>query len=418
MTASRAARRKSTWVGLIGGLVALGFIVALGAVGARTLADSQVGRDAASDHVDEVRQLPVTRTAMVGVIDDDGRLTSVVAMVLAPNGVGGSIVSIPATADASLGLGDDRVPINEVLELSGPEVLREEFEGLAGISFDVAELMEIDRLAEFLEPLGELVVEFDRPVLDDDRLAPVAEAGLNRLSAIDSANVLTAYSSDESDAFAEPARNAVWQAVADRVGAGIGSAEPVDDGQVPPPVDVDEFGDRLFAGSVGWRGIAFTEPAENSRGVDVVVPDRAELLLVFGQVAPARLGAPNPSITFRVESHFSADQTAVVGANSSDVAVDAINRLLFVQANVVSVETTVGDVPAITQIYPADLSIVGVLEENYPLVFGELEVLPAPYRIEGVDAIVVLGESYLEYIGDTIDVDLEDFGIDTDAEDE
>ena len=117
---------------------------------------------------------------------------------------------------------------------------------------------------------------------------------------------------------------------------------------------------------------------ETSTGrVDVVVPDRAEVLLVFGQVAPARVAAPNPSLTFRIEVPFPDDVLEPLGANRADVAVQAISRLLFVQANVVSVDTASGDVPEITRAYVADESVIGVVEDSYPLVFGEVEVNPA-----------------------------------------
>ena len=145
----------------------------------------------------------------------------------------------------------------------------------------------------------------------------------------------------------------------------------------------------------------FEPPAAdaNPRGVDVVVPDRAELLLVFGQIAPARVAAPNPSLTFRIETSFTAEDLEAIGANSADVAYDAIKRLLFVQANVVSVVTRSGEVPEITQAFVADPSRIDVVEENYPLVFGEMEVHPATERIAGVDVVVVLGRSYLDKYG-------------------
>jgi hypothetical protein len=104
-------------------------------------------------------------------------------------------------------------------------------------------------------------------------------------------------------------------------------------------------------------------------------------------------------LTFRIETAFNDADLESVGANSADVAYDAIKRLLYVQANVVSVVTRSGEVPEITQAFVADPSRIDVVEENYPLVFGELEVKPATERIPGVDVVVVLGRSYLEKYG-------------------
>ena len=65
-----------------------------------------------------------------------------------------------------------------------------------------------------------------------------------------------------------------------------------------------------------------------------------------------------------------------------------------------SVVTRSGEVPEITQVFVADRSRIDVVEENYPLVFGEMEVNPATERIAGVDVVVVLGRSYLEKYGE------------------
>ena len=64
-----------------------------------------------------------------------------------------------------------------------------------------------------------------------------------------------------------------------------------------------------------------------------------------------------------------------------------------------SVVTRSGEVPEITQAFVADPSRIDVVEENYPLVFGEMEVKPATERISGVDVVVVLGRSYLDKYG-------------------
>jgi hypothetical protein len=401
VTASTSRRRRNTILALVTTVVTIIFALALTAVGAATLRDSRTGRHASADTLPELG-LPVTPTALIGVVDDAGVLTSVAALVLAPNGVGGSIVVLPATGDSSLGLGDDRFPLTESYTVRGPEAFALDAEALAGISLDVIEVVNAARLADIVTPLGELTVDLPADVIDDDSEQPLFLAGPVTLSPDAAASVLTARVTESPDAVLEPARLAVWTAIAERVGAGIGSALPVaPDVSVPTPVDLDGFLDRLYAGPVAARGVLFEPPAAdaNPRGVDVVVPDRAELLLVFGQIAPARVAAPNPSLTFRIETSFDDEDLEAIGANSADVAYDAITRLLFVQANVVSVVTRSGEVPEITQAFVADRSRIDVVEENYPLVFGELEVHPATERIAGVDVVVVLGRSYLDKYG-------------------
>ena len=377
MTASATRRRRNTIVALVATVVAVVVAVGLAAVGAATLRDSRAGRHAAADTLPELG-LPVTPTALVGVVDDEGVLTSVAALVLAPNGVGGSIVVLPATGDSSLGLGDDRFPLAETYTVAGRTRSRSTPRRSPGSRSTSSRWSTRRALADIVSPLGRAHRRSARPTSSTTTRSSRCSRPVRRRSTPDAAaSVLTARVAGSPDSLLEPDRLAVWTAVAERVGAGIGSALPVGpDVAVPTPTDLDEFLDRLFAGPVAARGVLFEPPAAdaNPRGVDVVVPDRAELLLVFGQIAPARVAAPNPSLTFRIETSFTAEDLEAIGANSADVAYDAIKRLLFVQANVVSVVTRSGEVPEITQAFVADRSRIDVVEDNYPLVFGDLDV--------------------------------------------
>ncbi|HEY3485531.1 MAG TPA: hypothetical protein VGK49_09100, partial [Ilumatobacteraceae bacterium] len=199
----------------------------------------------------------------------------------------------------------------------------------------------------------------------------------------------------------DPARDAVWQAVASAIGPGIGSADAVPEGEsVPIATNLDAFVDRLYAGDTGWRNFSYRVPdaAENPRAVDTVVPDRAEIILVFAQISPGRVGAPNPSHTFRIESGFDAADLEPLGINSADLNRELINLLLFVQANVVSVVSPDEDPPKVTKAYVAEDANTALVEEIYPQLVGELDVLPAETRIEGVDVVLVLGDSYLDFV--------------------
>src|SRR5688572_26874875 len=122
MTASTVRRRRSTVLALVAALVALVAATVLSIVGVRTLADSTAGRRAGSgDATTPLQRLPFTWTALLGVVDDEGRLTSVLAMVLGPSGVGGSMVSIAATADAGAGVAGELTPLDAVLAVDGPD---------------------------------------------------------------------------------------------------------------------------------------------------------------------------------------------------------------------------------------------------------------------------------------------------------
>src|SRR5688572_23263745 len=99
MTTSAARRRRSTLIGLGVTVLVVALAAGITAVGAATLVNSREGRDASADALPEL-ELPFTPTALLAVVDDAGRLTSLAALVLSPGAIGGSIVSIAAIADS------------------------------------------------------------------------------------------------------------------------------------------------------------------------------------------------------------------------------------------------------------------------------------------------------------------------------
>jgi hypothetical protein len=399
VTASAARRRRRTAIAAVLAGVASLLVIGITAVGATSLANSRAGRDATQGRLEQVR-VPATPTALVAVTDPSGQLTSMAVLVLAPEGVGGSIVSIPATADSTLNLGDDRFPLAETLEVQGVEAFVLEVEGMAAISFDVVELVTAERLAELVARLGTVEVDLPVDVVDDAEPAPVATAGPSVLTPDQVAAVLTASTDLEPHHLREPSRTAVWAALAERVGAGTGTASPVrDDVDVPAPTSLDEFVDLLFSGRVGFRSLTYSVPSSdrNPRDVDVVVMDRAEVLLVFAQIAPGRVAAPNESLTFRIEASFTESDLAGLGFNNADAVRDVINRLLFVQANVVSVLTDPeGSAPDVSLALVADPSLIDRVQEGWSVLLGDVEVEAADFQIPGVDAVIVLGRSYLD----------------------
>jgi hypothetical protein len=416
VTAVARHRTRSTVLALVVSIVAIVAMVVIGIAGVHTLADSTLGRRAEGQALAAPGQrLPFTATALVGVIDDAGRLTSSVAIALEPNGVGGNIVAIAASADAGSGTTGELAPLDAVLEVSGPTAYREAVERLTGLSFDVVEVVDEVRFAQLVTPLGDLLASFPVP-LHDASSGQTWEAGEVTLGPTTAAMALTASDPAVADWYLEPARAAVWKAVAQRVGGGIGSALPVPtDQDLPALTDLDAFVDRLFAAPVAFRALGFTiiDPQRVAEELPkdlrdafgpgavegVVAHDRAELLMVFGAIAPARLGAPLEAPSFRVVSGFTDDALATLGFNRSDVLKRAIDGLLFVKVNIVSVADLPGStVPDVTRIEVADPSVVGGVQETYGSLFGEIDVVVAKTTITGVDIEVTLGRSFLDQL--------------------
>lgn len=397
-------------------VVALIAAIALSIVGVATLADSKAG-SLADGGVDlPLQRLPYTPTALVGTVDEDGRLTTVVVMAIEPDGTGGSIVEIAASADANSGNADILEPLNAVLHVEGPDSFALDAEVLTGVSFDVVELVDQDRFTQLVSPLGDLPV--DMPInLYDKSSGEQWPIGTSAMPGAVAARAVTAVDPTIEDWLFEPGRAAIWRAVAKRVGAGIGSAAPVaSDSDLPRPADLDAFLDRLFAGPVQYRALTIKPlsaervaeqlPAELSvafgaGATDAVsVHDRAETLIVMGAVAPARVGAPLEAPSFRVVTGFTDTDLSAAGLTSTDVLQEAVNRLLFSKVNVVSVADIPGSpVPDHSTFSVVDPSTIDGVRDEYAKGFGSaIVVQPAETRIDGIDITLVLGRDFLQEV--------------------
>jgi len=424
MSAIRTRRKRGTWLALGATALALIAAVALSIVGISTLADSKAGQLASSGVDLPVQRLPYTPTALVGTLDEDGRLTTVAVLTIEPDGTGGSIVEIAASADANSGNAGVLAPLNAVLKVEGPDVFALDAEVLTGVSFDVVELVDQERFAQLVAPLGDVPVNM--PINLYDRSSgeqwPLGEAVMPGSVA---ARAITAVDPTIDDWLFEHGRAAIWQAVARRVGAGIGSAAPVaSDSDLPRPADLDSFLDRLFAGPVQYRALSILPLADDRVAEElpmelgvafgagskdaVVVHDRAETLIVMGAVAPARVGAPLEAPSFRVVMGFTDAELEAAGVTSTDLLQQAVNRLLFSKVNVVSVADIPGStVPDQSTFSVVDASTIDGVREEYEKGFGDdILVVPAQTRIDGVDIELTLGRDFLQEVSASTTADV------------
>ncbi|MFZ9041164.1 MAG: hypothetical protein ACO225_05760 [Ilumatobacteraceae bacterium] len=414
MTAIAERRRRATFVGLFAAVLAVVATSALGVAGSSILADSTAGRLASDEQQPLVtRRLPFTATALVGVVDEDGRLASLVIGALEPDGTGGSIVQVPVAADPSSGLDERLTPLDAVFAVGGSIDFLRGVDQLTGLSFDVIEIADERRFAELVDPLGELVVELPGEVRD----ASSGESwtpGERRLAGADAGRVLTAVDPAAPSWAHESVRAAVWSAVADRVGAGIGSAEPVAaDTMLATPSSLDEFVDRLFAGPVGFRALGFRPVAADDAAVRLepvlreafgaeslpgsVIVDRADRLLVLGSVAPTRLGAPLDGPTVRIVNGWTdAGAEDVDGVEFMRWIVDV---LTVDGMNVVSVAgaSYAGEfsTPEVTRVEFHDADIANRFAGPTTELFGGIEGVVVDSPIDGVDLEVFVGRSLL-----------------------
>ncbi len=426
MTAIRQRRTRSVGLALVVALIALMGSGALAYAGWRTLSTSTAGKRVTVDsYVQANQRFPYTPTAVIGTANEAGRLTSVVVAVIEPDGTGGSLVGMSASADVTLGLAEERRPLAASYEIEGPDAFLAGVGNLTTLSYDVVEIVDADRFAELIAPLGELAV--DLPVdIADEATGQSWDAGLARLSPAQAAEVVTASSTQLEDWYYDSAREAVWSAVAERVGAGIGTAEPVaSDDRVGVISDLDTFLDHLFAGPVDFRGLAFQpysqEVVEEQLAVElrqafgvpsidaVVLHSRGEAALVFATVAPGRVGSPREGERFRVLWGFSEEDLEPLGINGADATIQAIRRLLFVGGNVISVATVDPSlVSDRTQVAVPEGDVLPTIEEGYTAMFGPIDLRAREVEITGVDVEIILGRDFLKELDiDAIRADAE-----------
>ena len=441
MTASVTRRRQRTVVG-----AAVAFVLVFGAaglafVGATTVANSTEGVAAQGDRR-LVVALPQTDNAALAVVDDDNRLTALIIATLLPVGEGGSIVTVPVDADASVGLGDERRPLAGVFDPADPDRFFQAVEQTLAVALQFGEIVGPDRLAELIEPVTPVSVDLPfvlDPVQDvepepDTTGTESGEAPGTAGDVADSTTTtMTTTTEVERGELADllqsinfdvtavvdvlrstplPGTNAdrqkndvaMWSALASTAPVNATVDVPVDEFGVPVTAStIDDVFARLWQGPVQVRDLAVASAQSSTDGnaADVSVLDRFDSLLVFAQVSPARVSTPNVGLVFRVEvpvGNTQFDVEASPFANRSDMARSAVGQLLFVQANVVSVDVAPNPdgAPAKSRIEVADEQFVADLKTSLGPVFGEAEFVVSDALIDGVDVVMTLGTGYFD----------------------
>ena len=398
MTAIPGRRRRSTRIASAAAAGAIVAAVGLATLGGVTLYHSTEGADAASGVPELV--FPATPIGALAAVDESGALASVAVLVVQPSGAGGSVITVPVSADASNGKGEERLPLAETMALRGQESLHQELESLLALGIDTVQVVDAARMTSLLEGIGPVEVELPTEVTRRGGEV-VAEAGPTTLDAAGVAAILTARDPDVPAVEQYPGATAVWSGIAAAMSDSADVVSASASASASADVSVEGLLAALAGGPVGPRGLR-AEPADtelNPRGVDVSLLDQAEVALVFAQISPGKVAAPNPALTLRIESPFSDEQLEDTGLTNDEVAYGAISSLLFVGANVLSVDTEQGEVEEVTVIEIADETLADATR-GVDLLFGTIDVQVAETRIVGVDAVVRLGTEYLEFLTD------------------
>ena len=340
------------------------------------------------------------RPGVVAAVDESGALASVAVLVVQPSGAGGSIVTVPVSADATNGKGDERLPIAETVALSGPDVARSRsWSRMLGLGIDAFEVVDADRLAALLRRVGPIEVELPADVTDAEARSSPRPGGQTL---------------DAGRGGGDPHRprsvRGGHRAVPGRDGGVVGGRRgdratgsrrgSVADRPAPDGRPSTTCWRRSPPGPVGARGLR-ADPLDaehNPRGVDVSLLDQAEITLVFAQIAPGKVAAPNPALTLRSRRRSPTSSSRAPASTNNEVAYAAISSLLFVGGNVLSVDTAPGTCRRADD-GRGRRRDAGRRHVTASTCCSATSTCRSPTtRIVGVDAVVRLGTDYLELL--------------------
>jgi hypothetical protein len=379
-------RRNRTLAMSITTLLVLAITPLVGWIGVRGVLDSTGGKDALADNL-PVQTFPSTPSALYATVDTAGALSSVTVFVLSPTGVGGSIISLPTNADVGFSP-DARRSLQTVWAEEGQDGLSFAIESLINIGPNVVSINDPAQAQVFLEPYAPYTVDLVSDVVPDqgeNDQQPITK-GTAVLDSATAVRVLTAGAGTGVESARQGNLDAFWQAFATSIGGGRAIEAGVDLTVAPPTFD--DFVKRFLAAPVKARGLAVKPLTgeDNPTGADVVELDRSDSVFVFASIAPGSIGAATNNPRYRLEAPPGYDLQVKL----------TIDKLLFLQANVISVDTT-ADLRADTVFLvpdDADRNRVAVADG----IFGTIQYGEPTVRIDGVDVTVVLGTDYLESV--------------------
>ncbi|MDQ3738030.1 MAG: hypothetical protein M3337_02550 [Actinomycetota bacterium] len=398
MTGISARRRRATKIGAAAAIGSVVIAVGSLALGANMIYNSPEGQMRFAPERESI-PLPATPNLLLGIVTDDDELAVAAVLTLSPAGAGGSIISIPANGAPVRPSGDDVAQTLRTAYADGGDVaFGVAATSMLGVSFDQVALVEVNELGELLEPVGEIDVELPADVVSKIGGKPsvLAEEGPNELDPVAAAEALGAHfagtATDADPPVADENAAALWEGIADAIGGGLDTGAAVG---IDVASGLANFVDRLWNGPVSSRGIASRSPETESDDEEgYVMVERNDVVLVFGQVSPRKLAAPLDGISVRLVVPFAEEDVS-----NADVALQAIDNLLFANTNVTSVSTAGADdgAPDVTRVEVVNADAAETARNVFPSLVGDVEVVDAEFVIPGIDVVITLGDSALAF---------------------
>ena len=391
-----------------------------GVIAARSLLNSSGGK-----RVDDSGALliPATPAALLATVNDVNQVTSLTAFVLAPSGIGGTIISLPVGTRAESIGGQAPHRIGDTYAQAGVEGLLLEAEGSLDVTFSVVGAVVRNDLAGVFSMLPPIPVNFETPVVNTAMVMPdpattttiksrssrstettlppqptavdteLFAAGEQTLTGDQAALLLYAQKSGEPELDRLARIKAMWNGVATAVGTGL-SAEVA---QFDPalvgtelPNEIGAFMRRVFGGPIQvWQLSA--QPlvgADNPLGIDVYSLDRFEVLMIMASVAPSSLSIANDTLAVQVDNPF----------NDANITRAIVERLSYLNVTValirnLSISPQQKTVIKTTTVIAEELKKIGLDGVVGPISYGKLKD-----PVQGIGAQITLGQDFVDFL--------------------
>jgi hypothetical protein len=351
--------------------------------------------------VDEVATLDIPNTAveMLAVRNSRNEITAIALLAVAPEGKGGTIVSVPVGSSADVASTETPRRIADSFAIGGLVGLTTDVENLLRITVDFADDVTASELSIAMTSIGAQPVVLAQPVIDsalNEKSTVVLPAGASTVLP----EVIAAALASSEQGIPELARlpqvEQLWGAVAHGGLAvsdmsGTASTNSVAPDNIQSLNSTLSFFTALFAGEIDvWQLSVslFTDALRNPNNADLYGLNSAEVLMVMASVVPSALTITSANIAVMVDVPFA----------NSDTAQEAVTRLAFLGANVVLVRQPSELAVERTIVYYND-SIALTEAENYESLMGPLEFRQSRDVISGVNLRIVLGNDFVAFLG-------------------
>jgi hypothetical protein len=396
MTAIPARRRRRLIAAMVTSGLSLIAVPSGLLIGTNSLLHASGG-----DSVDEAATLDIPNTAveMLAVRNSRNEITAIALLAVAPEGKGGTIVSVPVGASADVASTEAPRRIADSFATGGLEALTTDVQNLLNITVDFADDVTAPELSVAMSSIGAQPVVLAQPVIEgalNEKSTVVLPAGSSTVLPDVIANALTASQQGIPESARLPQVEQLWTAVANG-GVAVSDASETTSTNSVAPFSIQSlnstlsFFTALFAGEIDvWQLSAslFTDAQRNPNNADLYGLNSAEVLMVMASVVPSALTVTSTNIAVMVDVPFA----------NSDIAEEAVTRLAFLGASVVLVREPTEPAVERTMVYYND-SIALAEAEKYESLMGPLEFVESKDVISGVNLRIVLGNDFVAFLG-------------------